>query len=77
MASQTICNLYPLDATVEKLPYISSYVIHIQIVLMSPLLHSMKIMSNPITKNFVSHALGAIRLKANMLRIDFEGTCNA
>jgi hypothetical protein len=25
------------------------------------------------TKNFVSHALGAIELKAKMVRIDFEG----
>ncbi|GBC17922.2 hypothetical protein GLOIN_2v1783702 [Rhizophagus irregularis DAOM 181602=DAOM 197198] len=29
--------------------------------------------SNPMTKNFASRALGAIGLKAKMLRIDFEG----
>ncbi|GBC24878.2 hypothetical protein GLOIN_2v1783702 [Rhizophagus irregularis DAOM 181602=DAOM 197198] len=29
--------------------------------------------SNPMTKNFASCALGAIGLKAKMLRIDFEG----
>ncbi|GET60453.1 hypothetical protein GLOIN_2v1783702 [Rhizophagus irregularis DAOM 181602=DAOM 197198] len=28
---------------------------------------------NPMTKNFASRALGAIGLKARMLRIDFEG----
>ncbi|GBC18428.2 hypothetical protein GLOIN_2v1783702 [Rhizophagus irregularis DAOM 181602=DAOM 197198] len=55
---QFLRNIYPDGIDEPFTTFYENYVNHVR---------------NPMTKNFASRALGAIGLKARMLRIDFEG----